>query len=104
MLYKGLGVQKDTQTPCWLRPCHVCTPDVNGLNINVFISILLLCSRFWPVIDDALKRAAIDRKVHVRVMGSWWKHSRPYITNVLLSLSALNGVKGAKVETVSNVN
>ena len=20
----GLGVQKDTQTPCWLRPCHIC--------------------------------------------------------------------------------
>ena len=21
VLFKGLGVQKDTQTPCWLRPC-----------------------------------------------------------------------------------
>ena len=23
VLFKGLGVQKDTQTPCWLRPCFV---------------------------------------------------------------------------------
>ena len=22
VLFKGLCVQKDTQTPCWLRPCH----------------------------------------------------------------------------------
>ena len=22
LLFKGLGVQKDTQTPCWLRPCY----------------------------------------------------------------------------------
>ena len=21
VVFKGLGVQKDTQTPCWLRPC-----------------------------------------------------------------------------------
>ena len=21
MIFKGLGVQKGTQTPCWLRPC-----------------------------------------------------------------------------------
>ena len=20
---RGLGVQKDTQTPCWLRPCYM---------------------------------------------------------------------------------
>ena len=24
MIFKGLGVQKDTQTPCWLRPYTDC--------------------------------------------------------------------------------
>ena len=29
VLFKGLGVQKDTQTPCWLRPWHTVQVNLN---------------------------------------------------------------------------
>ncbi|XP_058793368.1 5'-3' exonuclease PLD3-like isoform X2 [Phymastichus coffea] len=32
--------------------------------------------KYWPVIDDALKAAAIERKVQVKLLISKWKHSR----------------------------
>ena len=31
--FKGLGVEKDTQTPCWLRPWLVC---LNLANWSIF--------------------------------------------------------------------
>ena len=38
MLFKGLGVQKDTQTLCWLRTCcHLCML-INGLALHRFFS------------------------------------------------------------------
>ena len=34
LLFKGLGVQKDTQTPCWLRPCMKWMSDFPYNNNN----------------------------------------------------------------------
>eukprot|EP00914_Ancora_sagittata_P000358 GHVO01001001.1.p1 GENE.GHVO01001001.1~~GHVO01001001.1.p1 ORF type:complete len:242 (-),score=5.03 GHVO01001001.1:50-715(-) len=54
--------------------------------------------KFWPVIDDALRTAAIERGVHVRLLASWWSHSRRDLTKYLKSLEALNGASGASIE------
>ena len=35
VLFKGLGVQKGTQTPCWLRPCLGQTDYGEGLSLFV---------------------------------------------------------------------
>ena len=31
---------------------------------------------FWPVVDDALRKAAVERGVHVRLLLSLWDHTR----------------------------
>jgi len=46
---------------------------------------------FWPVIDDALRAAAINRGISVRLLISHWAHTRPSITRYLNSLSSLSG-------------
>ena len=48
---------------------------------------------FWPVIDDALRRAALERGVHVRLLGSHWNHTRSSMALFLKSLSALSNGK-----------
>lgn len=48
---------------------------------------------FWPIIDDALKKAALERGVHVRLLGSHWNHTRPSMPYFLKSLSALSDLK-----------
>jgi len=53
---------------------------------------------FWPVIDDALRRAAIDRGVRVRLLGSHWAHTRPSMLRYLSSLEALSGHSSPKVD------
>ncbi|XP_014480692.1 PREDICTED: phospholipase D3-like [Dinoponera quadriceps] len=45
--------------------------------------------KYWPIIDDALRAAAIERKIDVRLLISWWKHSRPSETYFLKSLQDL---------------
>jgi len=32
--------------------------------------------KFWPVIDNALREVALDSKVEVRLLISWWNYSR----------------------------
>ncbi|KAI0210847.1 5'-3' exonuclease PLD3 [Lamellibrachia satsuma] len=54
-------------------------------------------SRFWPVIDDALRRASLERGVEIRIMASWWNHSNPDMVKYLNSLAALSGAMKAKV-------
>ncbi|XP_051171842.1 5'-3' exonuclease PLD3-like isoform X2 [Leptopilina boulardi] len=55
--------------------------------------------KFWPVIDNALKIAAIERKVNVRLLISWWKHSRMSEDHFLKSLEDLtNSYKNVKIE------
>uniref|UniRef100_A0AAG5DSC8 PLD phosphodiesterase domain-containing protein n=1 Tax=Anopheles atroparvus TaxID=41427 RepID=A0AAG5DSC8_ANOAO len=53
-------------------------------------------TQYWPYIDDALRKAAIERKVSLRLLISLWDHSRPsedYFLHSLEALSnALNGV------------
>ncbi|KAJ8938164.1 hypothetical protein NQ318_011929 [Aromia moschata] len=46
--------------------------------------------KFWPVIDDALKTAAIEHKVKVRLLISWWNHSRPSEDYFLRSIASVN--------------
>ncbi|XP_002723308.2 5'-3' exonuclease PLD3 [Oryctolagus cuniculus] len=45
--------------------------------------------RFWPAIDDGLRRAAYERNVKVRLLVSCWGHSEPAMRAFLLSLAAL---------------
>jgi phospholipase D3/4 len=48
------------------------------------------------VIDNAIRRAAIDNKVTIKLLISYWKHSRASINHFLKSLAdiseSLNGV------------
>lgn len=54
---------------------------------------------FWPVIDDALKTAAIDHKVKVRLLISQWNHSRPSEDNFLKSIISIDkSYPGVSVE------
>ncbi|XP_077180971.1 5'-3' exonuclease PLD3-like isoform X2 [Paroedura picta] len=46
--------------------------------------------RFWPVIDDALRASACDRRVNVRLLISCWPHSHPAMFVFLESLSILS--------------
>ena len=60
----------------------------------------ILYHRYWPVIDDALRKAAFDRKVKVRVMASLWKHTRRDMMFYLRSLASLNKANNASVQVV----
>lgn len=44
---------------------------------------------YWPFIDDALRRAAVERGVAVKLLISWWKHSNPSEDKYLRSLQDL---------------
>lgn len=46
---------------------------------------------FWPNIDDALRKVAIERNVSVKLLISHWQHSRPSIDYFLRSLVTLSG-------------
>ncbi|PSN30440.1 hypothetical protein C0J52_25520 [Blattella germanica] len=46
--------------------------------------------RFWPVIDNALRAAAIDNHVKVRLLISYWNHTRAEAQNFLRSLTDIN--------------
>ncbi|XP_047522173.1 5'-3' exonuclease PLD3-like isoform X2 [Pieris napi] len=46
--------------------------------------------KYWPKIDDALRAAALERHVRVRMLISWWRHSSPAEEHYLRSLAALN--------------
>lgn len=46
--------------------------------------------RFWAVLDNALRRAAIDRGVRVRLLVSKWNYTKPVMWNFAKSLAALN--------------
>ncbi|XP_076054743.1 5'-3' exonuclease PLD3-like isoform X2 [Oratosquilla oratoria] len=48
-------------------------------------------AKFWPVIDNALRAAAIERKVHVRLLASHWNHTRSDMKFFMKSLQDLTG-------------
>lgn len=45
---------------------------------------------YWPYIDDAIRHAAFDRRVHVRLLMSKWQSTRPQLFSFLHSLRVLN--------------
>ena len=47
---------------------------------------------FWPVIDNALRKAAIERGVQVKVMASKWKYTRKVLKPYLQSLAAIKNM------------
>ncbi|KAH8240724.1 hypothetical protein KR026_004324 [Drosophila bipectinata] len=46
--------------------------------------------QYWPVVDNALRRAALERGVTIKLLISWWKYSDPTEDHFLRSLQALN--------------
>jgi hypothetical protein len=58
--------------------------------------------RYWPKIDNALRSAAIDRHVQVRLLISDWKHTKQAARYFLRSLIDINGAyHGVVVGVVS---
>lgn len=56
-------------------------------------------TQYWPYIDDALRKAAIERKVSLRLLISLWDHSRPSEDYFLHSLEALsNALSGVDIQ------
>ncbi|CAK1555215.1 unnamed protein product [Leptosia nina] len=46
--------------------------------------------KYWGKIDEAIRVAALERTVRVRLLISWWKHSSPAEEHYLRSLAALD--------------
>ena len=57
-------------------------------------------TKFWPVIDDALKRAVIERGVTVRLLASHWTSTRAQMVVFLKSLQAFSSWSSKKVTSV----
>lgn len=57
--------------------------------------------RFWPPIDERLRRAVVERGLRLRLLAGCWGHSRPSMFPFLRSLAALadNGTR-YRVEVV----
>ena len=72
---------------------------INSANEYVHIAVMdyfpyTIYSRppkFWPAIDDALRAAALERGVRVRLLASHWDHTRPAMVRFLRSLADLDG-------------
>lgn len=45
---------------------------------------------YWPIIDNALRAAAIDNRVSIKLLISYWKHSKPSEDFFLRSLDAIS--------------
>ncbi len=52
---------------------------------------------FWPVLEDAMRRAAVERGVRVRLLFSEWAHTKPDMLRYLRSLRELNGTGHGRV-------
>ncbi|CAD5121911.1 DgyrCDS10376 [Dimorphilus gyrociliatus] len=48
---------------------------------------------FWPVIDNALRKVALENFVEIRLLISRWRHTRKDMYHFLKSLKALNGIE-----------
>ncbi|KAH6924678.1 hypothetical protein HPB50_021819 [Hyalomma asiaticum] len=53
--------------------------------------------RYWSVIDDALRRAAVENGIRVRLLVSKWNNTKPAMWNFVESLAALN-TSGISIE------
>ena len=82
MVFKGLGVQEDTQTPCWLRPCaavchnkYICALEPywfgyckNQMVSKIFLSLNVdVCWCWWNFIEKLA--------VHVLMCFLWFMHT-----------------------------
>lgn len=47
-------------------------------------------NRYWPVIDNALRVAAVENRVSIKLLVSWWNHSAPSEDFFLRSIEALS--------------
>jgi phospholipase D3/4 len=47
-------------------------------------------NKYWPFIDDAFRRAAFERKVHVKLLMSRWNHTWTEFYSYLYSLQYMN--------------
>ncbi|KAF8795924.1 5'-3' exonuclease PLD3 like protein [Argiope bruennichi] len=45
---------------------------------------------YWPQIDDAIRRVAVIKRLQVRILASYWNHTKPTMMSFLRSLNALN--------------
>ncbi|GFQ94612.1 5'-3' exonuclease PLD3 [Trichonephila clavata] len=45
---------------------------------------------YWPAIDDALRRVTVVKRLQVRILASYWNHTKPTMMSFLRSLHALN--------------
>lgn len=86
------------------------TNDIDGLlevikSAKKFISIAVMDystsflyskpRKFWPVIDNALKEAVIERNVSVRLLASNWTYTKCSSVKFLNSLDALQSLVGS---------
>lgn len=74
--------------------CCVCS--CMWLHIYIFIH-----SRFWPIIDDALRKVAYEKKVKVYFMAGCWKHSSLDMLVFLKALNDLHKVSKVEIQVVS---
>eukprot|EP00118_Oscarella_pearsei_P004359 m.18508 g.18508 ORF g.18508 m.18508 type:complete len:442 (+) comp27672_c0_seq1:75-1400(+) len=74
---------------------HIIASAEEQINVAVMdyfpTTLYAVANKYWPVIDDALRSAAFDRGIHVRLLASWWNHTLPQMKNYLRSLASLNG-------------
>ena len=54
------------------------------------ITIYTRPTKFWPLIDNALRRAAIERGVKVKLLLSNWTSTRPEMEGYLRTLTDLS--------------
>ncbi|XP_053124714.1 5'-3' exonuclease PLD3 [Hemicordylus capensis] len=70
---------------------------IDGARAFVFVAVMSYLPtmefshprRFWPVIDDHLRKAAYERRVRVRLLVGCWRHSKSEMFPFLQSLAAL---------------
>lgn len=54
---------------------------------------------YWPYIDDAIKSAAINRKIKIKMLISWWRYSNPMEDYFLKSLQSIsNSISGVDIQ------
>ncbi|XP_033110848.1 phospholipase D3-like [Anneissia japonica] len=53
---------------------------------------------FWPVIDDRLRKAAIERGVTVQILGSIWNHTSYKMLPYLRSFKIIDEIRNNKVD------
>lgn len=59
--------------------------------------------KYWPIIDDAIKGAAINHNVKIKMLISWWNHSRTSEDNFLRSIADINeAYPRVSIEVVRN--